>query len=88
MYQETNKPKLAPLNESGVSELLNKVRKYIAGNAYGEILVNVVIIFIRSSAPHLQYIFFPQEITRLQEENDKLKARMRTLESQVEQKHD
>lgn len=23
--QETNKPKLAPLNESGVSELLNKV---------------------------------------------------------------
>ncbi|XP_056290530.1 leucine zipper transcription factor-like protein 1 isoform X2 [Pseudoliparis swirei] len=47
MYQETNKPKLAPLNESGVSELLNK------------------------------------EITRLQEENDKLKARMRTLESQA-----
>ncbi|TNN60547.1 Leucine zipper transcription factor-like protein 1 [Liparis tanakae] len=47
MNQETNKPKLAPLNESGVSELLNK------------------------------------EIMRLQEENDKLKARMRTLESQA-----
>uniref|UniRef100_A0A8C2XGL6 Leucine zipper transcription factor-like protein 1 n=1 Tax=Cyclopterus lumpus TaxID=8103 RepID=A0A8C2XGL6_CYCLU len=47
MNQETNKPKLAPLNEGGVSELLNK------------------------------------EITRLQEENDKLKARMRTLESQA-----
>uniref|UniRef100_A0A3Q3VVY2 Leucine zipper transcription factor-like protein 1 n=1 Tax=Mola mola TaxID=94237 RepID=A0A3Q3VVY2_MOLML len=45
--QETSKPKLAPLNESGVSELLNK------------------------------------EITRLQEENDKLKARLRTLESQA-----
>ncbi|KAM9332274.1 leucine zipper transcription factor-like protein 1 isoform 1-T2 [Pholidichthys leucotaenia] len=45
--QETSKPKLAPLNESGVSELLNK------------------------------------EIARLQEENDKLKARLRTLESQA-----
>ncbi|XP_019131791.1 leucine zipper transcription factor-like protein 1 isoform X2 [Larimichthys crocea] len=45
--QETSKPKLAPLNEGGVSELLNK------------------------------------EITRLQEENDKLKARLRTLESQA-----
>ncbi|XP_068437329.1 leucine zipper transcription factor-like protein 1 [Clinocottus analis] len=45
--QETSKPKLAPLNEGGVSELLNK------------------------------------EIARLQEENDKLKARMRTLESQA-----
>lgn len=45
--QESSKPKLAPLNEGGVSELLNK------------------------------------EISRLQEENDKLKARLRTLESQA-----
>ncbi|XP_044031877.1 leucine zipper transcription factor-like protein 1 isoform X1 [Siniperca chuatsi] len=45
--QETSKHKLAPLNEGGVSELLNK------------------------------------EIVRLQEENDKLKARLRTLESQA-----
>ncbi|XP_031148809.1 leucine zipper transcription factor-like protein 1 isoform X2 [Sander lucioperca] len=46
--QETNKPKLlAPLNEGGVAELLNK------------------------------------EIARLQEENDKLKSRLRTLESQA-----
>ncbi|XP_033494266.1 leucine zipper transcription factor-like protein 1 isoform X2 [Epinephelus lanceolatus] len=45
--QETSKPKLAPLNEGGVSELLNK------------------------------------EIARLQEENDKLKARLRTLEAQA-----
>ncbi|KAI4806672.1 hypothetical protein KUCAC02_017487 [Chaenocephalus aceratus] len=45
--QETSKPKLAPLNEGGVSELLNK------------------------------------EIARLQEENDKLKTRLRTLESQA-----
>ncbi|CAG05509.1 unnamed protein product, partial [Tetraodon nigroviridis] len=45
--QDMNKPKLAPLNESGVSELLNK------------------------------------EISRLQEENDKLKARLRSLESQA-----
>ncbi|CAJ1082597.1 leucine zipper transcription factor-like protein 1 [Xyrichtys novacula] len=45
--QETGKPKLAPLNEGGVSELLNK------------------------------------EIVRLQEENDKLKSRLRTLESQA-----
>ncbi|KAM3860828.1 leucine zipper transcription factor-like protein 1 [Diretmus argenteus] len=45
--QESSKPKLAPLNEGGVSELLNK------------------------------------EITRLQEENDKLKTRLRTLESQA-----
>ncbi|XP_068604149.1 leucine zipper transcription factor-like protein 1 [Brachionichthys hirsutus] len=45
--QETSKPKLAPLNDGGVSELLNK------------------------------------EIARLQEENDKLKARLRTLESQA-----
>lgn len=26
--QETSKPKLAPLNEGGVSELLNKVKLY------------------------------------------------------------
>ncbi|XP_072514647.1 leucine zipper transcription factor-like protein 1 isoform X2 [Salminus brasiliensis] len=45
--QESSKPKLAPLNEGGVSELLNK------------------------------------EISRLQEENDKLKSRLRTLESQA-----
>lgn len=45
--QESNKPKLAPLNEGGVSELLNK------------------------------------EIARLQEENDRLRARLRTLESQA-----
>ncbi|XP_045915043.1 leucine zipper transcription factor-like protein 1 isoform X2 [Micropterus dolomieu] len=45
--QETGKPKLAPLNEGGVSELLNK------------------------------------EIARLQEENDKLKARLRTIETQA-----
>ncbi|XP_062841614.1 leucine zipper transcription factor-like protein 1 isoform X2 [Trichomycterus rosablanca] len=45
--QESCKPKLAPLNEGGVSELLNK------------------------------------EISRLQEENDKLRARLRTLESQA-----
>ncbi|KAK7881571.1 hypothetical protein WMY93_029980 [Mugilogobius chulae] len=45
--QESNKPKLAPLNEGGVSELLNK------------------------------------EIARLQEENDKMKARLRTLETQA-----
>ncbi|KAM8823523.1 leucine zipper transcription factor-like protein 1 isoform 2-T2 [Spinachia spinachia] len=44
---EPSKPKLAPLNEGGVSELLKK------------------------------------EIARLQEENDKLKIRMRTLESQA-----
>ncbi|XP_064187047.1 leucine zipper transcription factor-like protein 1 [Anguilla rostrata] len=44
---ESNKPKLAPLNEGGVSELLNK------------------------------------EIARLQEENDRLRARLRTLESQA-----
>lgn len=47
MNQETSKPKLAPLNEGGVSELLNK------------------------------------EIARLQEENDKLKSRLRTLETQA-----
>ncbi|KAG9283518.1 leucine zipper transcription factor-like protein 1 isoform X2 [Astyanax mexicanus] len=45
--QESSKPKLAPLNEGGVSELLNK------------------------------------EISRLQEENDKLRTRLRTLESQA-----
>ncbi|KAG5286696.1 hypothetical protein AALO_G00017790 [Alosa alosa] len=45
--QDVSKPKLAPLNEGGVSELLNK------------------------------------EIARLQEENDKLKARLKTLESQA-----
>ncbi|KAJ8336736.1 hypothetical protein SKAU_G00379560 [Synaphobranchus kaupii] len=45
--QDTSKPKLAPLNEGGVSELLNK------------------------------------EISRLQEENDKLKSRLRMLESQA-----
>ncbi|XP_032407349.1 leucine zipper transcription factor-like protein 1 isoform X2 [Xiphophorus hellerii] len=45
--QETSKPKLAPLNEGGVSELLNK------------------------------------EIAKLQEENDKLKSRLRTLETQA-----
>ncbi|XP_046880341.1 leucine zipper transcription factor-like protein 1 [Hypomesus transpacificus] len=47
VIQEINKPKLAPLNEGGVSELLNK------------------------------------EISRLQEENEKLKGRLRTLESQA-----
>ncbi|XP_054620853.1 leucine zipper transcription factor-like protein 1 [Dunckerocampus dactyliophorus] len=47
MNQESGKPKLAPLNEGGVSELLNK------------------------------------EIARLQEENDILKAKLRTLESQA-----
>lgn len=45
--QDAGKIKLAPLNEGGVSELLNK------------------------------------EIARLQEENDKLKARLRTIESQA-----
>ncbi|XP_061109498.1 leucine zipper transcription factor-like protein 1 isoform X1 [Conger conger] len=45
--QESSKPKLAPLNEGGVSELLNK------------------------------------EISRLQEENDKLKSRLRMIESQA-----
>lgn len=45
--QETTKPKLAPLNEGGVSELLQR------------------------------------EISRLQEDNDKLKARLRTLESRA-----
>ncbi|XP_058506642.1 leucine zipper transcription factor-like protein 1 isoform X2 [Solea solea] len=45
--QEISKPKLAPLNEGGVSELLNK------------------------------------EIARLQEENNKLKARLRSIESQA-----
>ncbi|KAJ8397416.1 hypothetical protein AAFF_G00439650 [Aldrovandia affinis] len=45
--QESNKPKLAPLNEGGVSELLKK------------------------------------EIARLQEENNKLKTRLRTIESQA-----
>ncbi|KAJ3610966.1 hypothetical protein NHX12_020982 [Muraenolepis orangiensis] len=45
--QEISKPKLAPLNEGGVSELLKK------------------------------------EITRLQEENEKLKGRLRNLESQA-----
>lgn len=45
--QESSKPKLAPLNEGGVSELLQK------------------------------------EISRLQEENEKLKARLKTLESQA-----
>ncbi|XP_072307279.1 leucine zipper transcription factor-like protein 1 isoform X1 [Eucyclogobius newberryi] len=45
--QESHKTKLAPLNEGGVSELLNK------------------------------------EISRLQEENDKMKARLRTLETQA-----
>ncbi|CAL9698249.1 unnamed protein product [Knipowitschia caucasica] len=45
--QESNKLKLAPLNEGGVSELLNK------------------------------------EISRLQEENDRMKARLRTLETQA-----
>nr|XP_061810273.1 leucine zipper transcription factor-like protein 1 [Nerophis lumbriciformis] len=47
LNQESSKPKLAPLNESGVSQLLNK------------------------------------EIAKLQEENEKLKAKMRTLESQA-----
>ncbi|XP_041101157.1 leucine zipper transcription factor-like protein 1 isoform X2 [Polyodon spathula] len=45
--QDSNKPKLAPLNEGGVSELLNK------------------------------------QIFRLQDENEKLKARLRTIESQA-----
>ncbi|KAJ8418757.1 hypothetical protein AAFF_G00002560 [Aldrovandia affinis] len=45
--QESNRPKLAPLNEGGASELLNK------------------------------------EISRMQEENDRLKARLRTLELQA-----
>uniref|UniRef100_A0A671RF28 Leucine zipper transcription factor-like protein 1 n=1 Tax=Sinocyclocheilus anshuiensis TaxID=1608454 RepID=A0A671RF28_9TELE len=45
--QESIKPTLAPLNEGGVSELLQK------------------------------------EISRLKEDNDKLKARLRTLESQA-----
>uniref|UniRef100_A0A8C9V854 Leucine zipper transcription factor-like protein 1 n=1 Tax=Scleropages formosus TaxID=113540 RepID=A0A8C9V854_SCLFO len=45
--QEASKPKLAPLNEGGISELLNK------------------------------------EIARLQEENEKLKSRLRTLETQA-----
>ncbi|CAL8235655.1 unnamed protein product [Boreogadus saida] len=45
--QESSKPRLVPLNEGGVSELLNK------------------------------------EITRLQEENEKLKSRLRNLESQA-----
>ncbi|XP_072139174.1 leucine zipper transcription factor-like protein 1 [Mobula birostris] len=44
---EVSKPKLAPLNEGGVSELLSK------------------------------------EITRLQEENDKLKSRLKTVEAQA-----
>ncbi|XP_072879966.1 leucine zipper transcription factor-like protein 1 isoform X3 [Hemitrygon akajei] len=44
---EISKPKLAPLNEGGVSELLSK------------------------------------EITRLQEENDKLKSRLKTVEAQA-----
>ncbi|XP_051872171.1 leucine zipper transcription factor-like protein 1 isoform X3 [Pristis pectinata] len=44
---EISKPKLAPLNEGGVSELLSK------------------------------------EITRLQEENDKLKARLKSIEAQA-----
>ncbi|KAK7118152.1 hypothetical protein R3I94_021852 [Phoxinus phoxinus] len=47
VHQESSKPKLAPLNEGGVSELLQK------------------------------------EISRLQEDNDRLKARLRTLESQA-----
>ncbi|TTN99759.1 Leucine zipper transcription factor-like protein 1 [Bagarius yarrelli] len=47
IIQESSKPKLAPLNEGGVSELLNK------------------------------------EISRLQEENGQLKARLRRLESQA-----
>ncbi|XP_061613936.1 leucine zipper transcription factor-like protein 1 [Phyllopteryx taeniolatus] len=47
MNQDCSKPKLAPLNEGGVSELLNK------------------------------------EIAKLQEENDTLKAKLRTLESQA-----
>ncbi|CAL8313538.1 unnamed protein product [Merluccius merluccius] len=45
--KESSKPKLAPLNEGGGSELLNK------------------------------------EITRLQEENEKLRSRLRNLESQA-----
>ncbi|XP_071184951.1 leucine zipper transcription factor-like protein 1 isoform X3 [Salvelinus alpinus] len=45
--QEISRPKLSPLNEGGVSELLNK------------------------------------EISRLQEEKDKLKGRLRTLETQA-----
>ncbi|XP_014036397.1 leucine zipper transcription factor-like protein 1 isoform X2 [Salmo salar] len=45
--QQISKPKLSPLNEGGVSELLNK------------------------------------EISRLQEEKDKLKGRLRTLETQA-----
>ncbi|XP_077365131.1 leucine zipper transcription factor-like protein 1 [Festucalex cinctus] len=47
MNQDGSKPKLAPLNESGVSDLLNK------------------------------------EIAKLQEENDNLKAKLRTLELQA-----
>ncbi|XP_008394797.1 leucine zipper transcription factor-like protein 1 isoform X2 [Poecilia reticulata] len=47
LNQEASKLKLAPLNEGGVSELLNK------------------------------------EIAKLQEDNDKLKSRLRTLESQA-----
>ncbi|MBN3289375.1 LZTL1 protein, partial [Polypterus senegalus] len=46
-HHEPNRPKLAPLNEGGVSELLNK------------------------------------EIARLQEENNKLKTRLRTIETQL-----
>lgn len=70
--QDMNKPKLAPLNESGVSELLNKVHM---------LLLNVLR---RRLLPYhtLRFIFL-QEIARLQEENNKLKGRLRSLESQV-----
>lgn len=81
--QETSKPKLAPLNEGGVSELLNKVRKDV--NHMNHIYRFVVKRFCPHDHILHSFVFkiFLQEITRLQEENDKLKARLRTLESQV-----
>lgn len=71
--KETSKPKLAPLNEGGVSELLNKVKTYCTSYVY--------ILTVECACSTM--LIFIQEIMRLQEENDKLKARLRTLESQV-----
>lgn len=80
--QETSKPKLAPLNEGGVSELLNKVNKhYIA--CTDRLIAKSKAVIITYTHCDLCWIFL-QEITRLQEENNKLKARLRTLESQVQ----
>ena len=81
--QESSKPRLVPLNEGGVSELLNKVNP-----EPHKLWVQFTFIFkikwTQHNATCVSHLAL-QEITRLQEENEKLKSRLRNLESQVEQ---